>query len=237
VAEADRIVAEYARRAAEIPADRYSPAAPAQLLLRQSRERAVLAVLRRAGMLPLAGRRILDVGCGTGQWLADFETWGADRDGLAGIDLVEERIAAARARLTPGADLRLGDASRLPWPSGHFDLVLQSTVFSSILDAGMRTAVAGEMARVLAPSGAILWNDFFVGSPGNRAVRGMRRKEVAALFPGFHVELRRVTLAAPLARLVAPHSQLAGIALEALRLFGTHYVGLLRRNGGRRTPR
>jgi SAM-dependent methyltransferase len=229
VAEAERIAAEYARRGTSIPPDRYSPATPAQLLLRQSRERAVLAALRRAGMLPLAGRRILDVGCGAGQWLADFETWGADRGGLAGIDLLDDRIEAARTRLAGGADVRVGDASRLPWPSGHFDVVLQSTVFSSILDPAMRTAVAGEMARVLAPGGVIVWNDFFVDNPGNRAVRGVRRREVAALFPGFRVDLRRVTLAAPLARAIAPRSQLAAIALEALRVLDTHYLGVLRR--------
>jgi SAM-dependent methyltransferase len=230
VAEADRIAAEYARRAAAVPAHRYSPAAPAQLLLRQSRERAVLAALRRSGMLPLAGRRILEVGCGSGQWLADFETWGAQRELLAGIDLLPERVEAAQARLTPGADLRQGDASRLPWPSGRFELVLQSTVFSSILEPAMRAAVAAEMARVLAPGGVILWNDFFVGSPGNQAVRGVRRREVAVLFPGFSVDLRRVTLAAPIARAVAPRSQLAAIALEALRVLDTHYLGVLRRD-------
>jgi SAM-dependent methyltransferase len=229
VAEADRIAAEYARRAAAIPTDRYSPAAPAQLLLRQSRERAVLSALRRSGILPLAGRRVLDVGCGIGQWLADFETWGADRERLAGIDLLPERVEAARARLAPGADLRQGDASALPWPSAHFDVVLQSTVFSSILDARMRTAVAGEMARVLAPGGVIVWNDFFVDSPRNRAVRGERRGEIARLFPGFRVELRRVTLAAPIARAVAPRSQLAAIALEALKVLDTHYLGVIRR--------
>ena len=235
MAEADRIAAEYARRAAAIPAERYSPAAPAQLLLRQSRERAVLAALRRTGMLPLAGRRILDVGCGTGQWLADFETWGADRDRLAGIDLLPERVAAATARLTPGADLREGDAGSLPWPPGRFDVVLQSTVFSSILDAGMRTAVAAEMARVLAPGGVILWNDFFLDNPRNRAVRGIGKREIAALFPGFELTLRRVTLAAPLARAIAPRSHLAAVLLEAAQVLNTHYVGVLGQTA-RRSP-
>ena len=144
--ETDRIKAEYARRAREIPAARYASAAPSEIFLRQSRERAVLKLLARAGALPLAGRRILDVGCGSGQWLADFETWGAERERLAGIDLLPERIDQAQARLASlqgadgelvsrGADVRLGDASELPWPEGSFDIVLQSTVFSSILDS------------------------------------------------------------------------------------------------------
>ena len=230
MAEAERIAAEYARRGATIPPDRYSPATPAQLLLRQSRERAVLAALRRAGMLPLAGRRILDVGCGAGQWLADFETWGADRDGLAGIDLLRRpdrrRARAPDSRRRPARRATRAGCRGRP---ARFDVVLQSTVFSSILDPAMRTAVADEMARVLAPGGVILWNDFFVDSPGNRAVRGVRRREVAALFPGFDVDLRRVTLAAPIARVIAPRSQLAAIALEALRVLDTHYLGVLRR--------
>jgi SAM-dependent methyltransferase len=229
VPEADRIAAEYARRDASIPRERYWPAAPAQVFVRQSRERALLSVLRRAGMLPLGGRRILDVGCGTGQWLVDFETWGAERDRLAGMDLLPDRIAAARARVTPGADLREGDASRLPWPSSYFEIVVQSTVFSSVLDTATRQTLAAEMARVLAPAGVIIWSDFFVNSPRNSAVRGVRRREIAEMFPGFHIELRRITLAPPLARAVAPRSQLAATAIEALRVFNTHYLGVLRR--------
>lgn len=229
MAEADRIVAEFARRDASIALDRYSPADPTQLFLRQSRERAVLGALRRAGRVPLRGQRILDIGCGSGQWLADFETWGASRTLLAGIDLVPDRLGAARARLTPGADLREGDARQLPWASGQFDIVLQSTVFSSILDPAMRDDVAGEMARVLAADGLVLWNDFIIRSPGNRAAQGMPRSEIARLFPGFAIELRRITLAPPIARLIAPASQLAASALEAVRLLNTHYLGVLRR--------
>jgi SAM-dependent methyltransferase len=228
VSEADRIIAEYARRTREVPQDRYAPSAPAQLLHRQSRERALLGLLRSTGRLPLAGRRILDVGCGVGQWLADFETWGADRELMAGIDLLPDRVAAAQARL-PSADLRCGDASSLPWDSGSFDIVLQSTAVSSILDSAMRAAVAAEMVRALAPGGAIVWSDFFVDNPRNRAVRGIRRRELESLFPGFELRLRRVTLAAPLARLVAPRSALAAILLEELRILNTHYVGLIER--------
>src|SRR4051794_17861525 len=97
--EADRIRAEYARRSADIPNERYSPASSAQMFMRQTRERAVVRLLRDAGVVPLSGRRILDVGCGDGQWLADFETWGAERTLLAGIDLLPDRVASAQRRL------------------------------------------------------------------------------------------------------------------------------------------
>jgi SAM-dependent methyltransferase len=185
-----------------------------------------VSLLRSAGMLPLAGRRILDVGCGIGQGLADFETWGASRNHLAGIDLLADRVAAARARL-PGADLRVGDASSLPWDSDAFDIVFQGTMFSSILEPSMKATVAREMARVLAPGGAIAWYDFFVDNPRNRAVRGIGRRELASLFPGFDLRLRRITLAPPLARRLAPRAPLLALLAEELRVVNTHYVGLL----------
>jgi SAM-dependent methyltransferase len=226
--EADRIREEYARRAGAIPADRYAFTAPENLLAIQELERLGVAALRSAGMLPLGGRRMLDVGCGTGGWLARFESWGARRAGLAGIDLVEDRAAEAAARL-PGADIRTGDATGLPWEDGSFDVVFQSMMFSSILDAGVRESAAAEMARVLAPGGVVLWYDFFVSEPRNPHVRGIGRRELRRLFGGWEPHLRRATLAPPLARAVAPRSRPLAVALSGLRALDTHYVGTLRR--------
>ena len=79
MSELDRIVAEYERREREIPPSRYSPTNPAQIFMRQLRERATLRLLAAVGQLPLAGKRILDVGYGSGDWLVDLERWGADR--------------------------------------------------------------------------------------------------------------------------------------------------------------
>lgn len=163
------------------------------------------------------------MGCGSGNWLEMLR--GAQV--LAGIELDPERASRAAARF-PEADIRTGDASSLPWASGSFDVVLQSTVFSSILDPEMRRAVAAGMLRVLAPGGAVLWYDFFVDNPSNPHVRGVRRREIAALFPGCRIDLRRATLAPPLARLVVPVSWTLAALLEALRVFDTHYFGVIR---------
>ncbi|MFL6289911.1 MAG: class I SAM-dependent methyltransferase [Thermoanaerobaculia bacterium] len=219
--EADRILEELRRRERELPADLYSLDRPANRFLRQGQERALRKALEEIG--PLAGKRVLEVGCGSGNWLEMLA--GA---ALSGIELDPGRAAGAAARF-PGADIRTGDASSLPWASGSFDVVLQSTVFSSILDPGMRRAVASEMLRVLAPDGAILWYDFFVDNPSNSHVRGVRRREIEALFPGCRVALRRATLAPPLARRIVPVSWKLAALLESLRVLDTHYMGVIRR--------
>lgn len=222
MSEADRILEELRRREREVPADFYSLDQPANRFLRQGQERALGKALEEIG--PLAGKRVLEVGCGSGNWLEMLK--GAAS--LSGIDLDPGRAARAAARF-PNADIRSGDASRLPWESGSFDVVLQSTVFSSILDSGMRRAVASEMLRVLAPGGAILWYDFFVNNPSNPHVRGVRRREIEALFPGCRVALRRATLAPPLARRIVPISWNLAALLESLRVLDTHWFGMIRR--------
>jgi len=234
--ETDRILEEHRRREREVPAGFYDLDRRANLFLRHGQERALRDALERSGFLPLAGRRLLEVGCGSGNGLEILERFGARREDLAGIDLDPGRAVACAARFpgfpgADGADIRAGDASRLPWESGSFDIVFQSTVFSSILDPAMRRAVAGEMLRVLAPGGAVFWYDFFVDNPANPNVRGVRRREIETLFPGCRVELRRATLAPPLARRVVPVSWTLAAVLEALRVFDTHYLGSIRRNG------
>jgi len=142
-------------------------------------------------------------------------------------------VRHARARLgTPadgGPDVRVGDASHLPWPTGSFDIVHQGTVFTSILDDEMRRSVAREMLRVLKPGGVIAWYDFFVNNPNNAAVRGVGRGEIEAMFSGCHVRLKRVTLAPPLARHLVSISWTAALTLESLALLNTHYLGIIRR--------
>jgi ubiquinone/menaquinone biosynthesis C-methylase UbiE len=226
--EAERITAEYARRVREIPGERYEPTNPAQFFIRQTVERAMVEMLTRSKALPLGERHILDVGCGNGQSLVDLETYGATQDRLAGIDLLEDRVGRARARL-PAADVRLGDAEGLPWEDRRFDLVLQSMMFSSILDPAARRQAAAEMARVLAPGGIVLWYDFFVSTPGNPAVRGVGRRQVRSLFPGVRVSWRRVTLAPPLVRLLAPHARPLASLLQGLRVLNTHAMASLTR--------
>jgi ubiquinone/menaquinone biosynthesis C-methylase UbiE len=224
--EEARIREVYARRAT---GERYAYSNPAHLFMMQERERATLALLKREGLLPLAGRAVLDVGCGGGQWLQDLVRWGAEPEHLHGVDLLGERVAQARRVAAPGVTVVQGSGSSLPFGTGAFDLALQATVFSSILNGAVRREMAGELARVLRPGGAVLWYDLRVNNPQNPDVRRVSRGEIAELFPGWRVTLERVTLAPPLTRALAERAGVAARLLATVPWLLTHYLGLLRK--------
>lgn len=183
-------------------------------------------MLEQSGAFPPAGASIADIGCGTGQWLAEFIQWGAQPGSLHGIDLLDERVNAARTRL-PDADLRAGDARHLPWQDDSFDLVTQFTVFSSILDSGVRQELANEMVRVLRPDGRILWYDCRYSNPFRPAVRGLNRADIRGLFPNCAIDFAVTTLVPQLSRVIARHSHALAAALEGLRFTCTHFAAVI----------
>jgi ubiquinone/menaquinone biosynthesis C-methylase UbiE len=226
--EVARIQREYARREAQIPAGFYDLARPANYFAHCQLARRIVAMLDRGGLLPLEGRKIADIGCGTGNWLLEFVQWGARPGDLFGIDLNAGRIGLARTRI-PGARLEAGDASRLSLPSGSFDLVCQFTAFSSVLDDSMRHSMASEMIRILKPSGALIWYDLRLGNPRNSAVAPIGKEVAQRLFPGCRIDVERVTLAPPLARLIAPRSWMLASFLERLPFLRSHNLMLIRK--------
>lgn len=227
-AEDDRVREAYARRRQSIPAGRYARTDPFTLCAAHEREEEMAALFRAEGLTTLTGLRILDVGCGRGDALRQLLEYGADPELLTGIDLLDENIQKA-GRLSPHLRVICGSASRLPFPDSSFDLVLQFTLFTSILNDEVKRAISAEMARVLAPGGRILWYDFSFNNPRNPDVRGIGKREIRALFPGLEIKTKRVTLAPPLGRIVAPFSIVLYYLLSRVRPLCTHLLCLLRK--------
>ena len=144
-------------------------------------ERRALTVDLVKRQLPHLGHAsLVDVGCGGG---LDIEWWrgeGWPTDRLAGIDLSEERVAAARAR-NPGVDLRLGTGPILPFRDGAFDVATASTVFSSIPSVDSRRSLFDEMSRIIRPGGLMIVYDFVVRNPRNTDVVAMTRARLTEL--------------------------------------------------------
>lgn len=220
----------YARRAAM--AGLYDPLRPEVMQARQERLRVLAALLRRHARAPLAGLSLLEVGCGDGGNLLELIGLGFDPARLLANELLPERAAAARARLPAAVRVLEGDALALPLPEASLDLVLQSTVFSSLLDPGFRARLAARLWAWLKPGGAVIWYDFAVDNPRNPDVRGVPVARVRQLFPQAEFEAHRVTLAPPLARAACRLHPSLYTVLNALPWLRTHRLAWICKPGG-----
>ena len=113
------------------------------------------AYYERPAMLSLAGdvagRRILDAGCGSGPLFAALRDRGAL---VTGLDSSAGMVELARRRLGADADLYVADLSNpLPFTDGAFDDVLASLVLHYLKDWGPTLA---EMRRVLRAGGRLI---------------------------------------------------------------------------------
>lgn len=96
-------------------------------------------------MLPLcSGKRVLEVGCGTGLILSRIAQHASE---AVGMDLSKGMLKSARDR---GLKVAVASANQLPFPDDSFDLVCSFKVLAHVPD--IRGALA-EIARVTKPGG------------------------------------------------------------------------------------
>jgi SAM-dependent methyltransferase len=226
--EAAAVRQRYARRD-DAHDDRYSPLRP-EVRHEQADRAAALAgwLARRAargdGWPPVAQLRLAEVGCGDGSNLLQALQLGFEPALLTGLELLPERLQAARHRLPRGVVLIEGDATQVALPPASQHLVLAYTVFSSLLDAGFRQRLAQAMWRWLQPGGAVVAYDFTWDNPRNPDVRGVPPAEWRRLFPEGRFRSRRLTLAPPLARRAAALHPALARTLNLLPPLRTHLL-------------
>ena len=223
--EVERIRARYARRAARSWGDlAYGPLRADMVRGRLEKERALAAALRP--FAPVAQRRLLDVGCGEGYELLNFIVLGFWPEHLVGVELLPDAVATARNVVPARVRIVEGDAAAVQFEPSSFDVVYQSTVFTSILSDHYAVFLAERLWSWVRPGGMLLWYDFIYDNPENPDVRGYSLRKIRGLFPQAEMCARRLTLAPPIARRVP--DALAGL-LGAVPLLRTHVLVVLKK--------
>ncbi len=146
------------------------------------------------------GERALDLCCGTGDIAWKIRRAGAT---VVGIDFSREMLDSAKANLGdgPGLSWTCGDALRLPFSDGSFDLI---TVGYGLRNLANLERGLAEVRRVLKPAGRLLALDF--GKPDNHAWR--------AIYFGY------LRLAVPLlGKMIAGDAAAYGYILDSLRAY------------------
>lgn len=113
--------------------------------------------------------RILYVGVGGGMELLQFAYFSRQKNGVVGVDVVDEMLAASRKNFVEAealnpwfksefVDLRKGDALHLPVEDNSIDVAAQNCLFNIFKEEDLKKALE-EMYRVLKPHGRLVMSD------------------------------------------------------------------------------
>ena len=125
--------------------------------------------------------KILYVGVGGGMELLQFAYFSRQKNGVIGIDVVEEMLQASRDNFTEAeklnpwfksefVELKKGDALHLPVEDNSIDVAAQNCLFNIFKHEELKQALK-EMYRVLKPQGRLVMSDPICEQPINDGLR------------------------------------------------------------------
>ncbi len=100
-------------------------------------------------------------------------------ENLVRDELVEAQAAVARKLLPDSTRVIVGNAAELDVGGTRFDIVHQSTVFTSILDDSFQQELANRLWALTKPGEGIIGYDFIFNNPRNPDVKGITIKKFA----------------------------------------------------------
>lgn len=160
----------------------------------RARRRVFLRTMRR---FVAAGSRVLDLGSGTGFYLDRWRELGAGS--IVGSDITDVAVGEL-ARRHPHVEVTRFDAGdeTVPWAEESFDAISAMDVLFHVVDDERFRRALQNAARLLRPSGVLVFSDLFVhGEPWrapHQAIRSLEQILSAVEAAGLEVELRRPML-------------------------------------------
>jgi malonyl-CoA O-methyltransferase len=161
--------------------------------------------LMRAHLPPLAGRVVLDMGCGSGRYTTLLGNAGAH---VVALDL----SAAMLARVPCGARVRASMA-RLPFAPASFDVALAGLAIGHLAQL---SGWCSELARVLRPTGRFIYSDFHPAAAAAGFARTFKDEQARTYSLPHYVHslpVQQVAAAAAGLELTGIHEARAGIEM------------------------
>lgn len=215
-----RLSKAYERTMAAEYSKRWSLANPGNREMQLERDAVLSSLARHA--IPNRPLRVLDLGCGSLSILPDsivVET-------RIGLDLLIGRLIDLRS--TDGdTPVVNADGAHLPFPDETFDVIVLSTMMTSVPDDGTRRSVASEVVRTLKTGGAMLWYDMRMPNPRNKATRAIGRAELEKMFAPLSGEIRSLTVVPFVARRLGRLSVRGYAMLRRIPLMRAHLAACL----------
>jgi SAM-dependent methyltransferase len=224
LSEAEMVQIRYSRRKENIPAQNYNMLNTDVWQTVHDRQRNLIALLNKHAPANVNELKVLEIGCGSGGNILELLRLGFVSKNLTANELLLDRATNATENLPSAVNIIQGDAANLTFLPETFDIVYQSTMFSSLLDTEFQNTLANKMWKWVKPGGGILWYDFIYNNPNNTDVRAVTLNRIYQLFPESSIDVRRVTLAPPISRAVCKvHPSLYGL-LNSIPLLRTHLM-------------
>jgi len=135
--------------------------------------------------------KILYVGVGGGMELLQFSYFSRQKEGVIGVDIVDEMLEACQANFEEAEQqngwfqkefvrLEKGDALQLPVADSSIDVAAQNCLFNIFKQDELKRALK-EMYRVLKPNGRLVMSDPICEQPMNAALRDDERLRALCL--------------------------------------------------------
>jgi SAM-dependent methyltransferase len=135
--------------------------------------------------------KTLYVGVGGGMELLQFAYFNRQKNGVVGVDVVDEMLEASRKnfivaeKMNPWfksefVDLKKGDALNLPLDDSYIDVAAQNCLFNIFKAEDLKRAIE-EMYRVLKPHGRLVMSDPTCEQPMSESLRNDDRLRALCL--------------------------------------------------------